>query len=78
MGIRNTANDEKIALFDSVTGLAFGPVFDTETECDEFLAWCEEHGVTDKQSLIWSADKLHEEWKRGVDDREESSRPAAG
>lgn len=32
-----TASEGKVALFDSTSGLAFGPVFDTELEAEEFL-----------------------------------------
>ncbi len=36
MSIRTT-NDKSVAMFDSTSGRAFGPVFSSETEVDEFL-----------------------------------------
>lgn len=39
MGVRNTATEGRVALFDSTSGFAFGPTFDTETECDDFVTF---------------------------------------
>jgi hypothetical protein len=39
MGVRNSHVEGKAAMFDSTTGRAFGPVFDSSTELDAFLAW---------------------------------------
>jgi len=39
MGVRITSQEDKVALFDSVTGHAFGPVFDSEWEAEEFTDW---------------------------------------
>lgn len=39
MGIRNTEHEKKVAMFDSSSGLAFGPVFDDVNDLDDFLDW---------------------------------------
>jgi hypothetical protein len=41
MGTRITGIEDKVALYDSVTGTAFGPVFDDSYEAEDFLAWLE-------------------------------------
>ena len=38
MGVRFT-DSENVAMYDSVTGQAFGPVFADEDEVDEFISW---------------------------------------
>ncbi len=42
MGVRTTDGEGKVALFDSVSGFAFGPVFDTYEEAISFRDWVEE------------------------------------
>jgi hypothetical protein len=39
MGVRITEDEQKVALFDSVSGLAFGPVFDSSNDATYFLTW---------------------------------------
>lgn len=41
MGVRNTATEGKVAMFDSTSGFAFGPTFDSESELDDFVAFVE-------------------------------------
>lgn len=41
MGIRLSSVHNKVAIFDSVSGFAFGPVFDTDQEADDFVAFAE-------------------------------------
>ncbi len=53
MSVRTT-HSEACAMYDSVTGRAFGPVFESEENVDEFLDWLE----GDPRGL--SADKLDE------------------
>lgn len=66
MGLQLTSVEGKTAMFDSVTGWAFGPAFDTEREANSFMEWLEvEHGLEDAR--IISPDRLHElyaEWTR--------------
>lgn len=37
MGVRTTSSEKVVALFDSVSGWAFGPVFHSEDEAEDFL-----------------------------------------
>lgn len=39
MGVHITGIEGKSALFDSTSGLAFGPVFEDDTEAEDFLEW---------------------------------------
>jgi hypothetical protein len=41
MGVRTTHEEGKVALFDSTTGEAFGRVFESQDEADDFLGWYE-------------------------------------
>lgn len=41
MGIRLSSIEGKVALFDSVSGFAFGPIFDKEGEASDFLDFAE-------------------------------------
>lgn len=41
MSVRLTSGENKVALFDSTSGFAFGPVFDDETEAEAFLDFAE-------------------------------------
>ena len=43
MGVRITTDDGVVALYDSVTGIAFGPVFDDKSLADDFLIFLD-HG----------------------------------
>jgi hypothetical protein len=42
MGVRIT-DDRNVALFDSVTGYAFGPVFESRDDAEDFMAWFGDH-----------------------------------
>jgi len=45
MGLRFTSDEKVTALFDSVSGWAFGPTFDSPDAAQAFLDWCEMQGV---------------------------------
>jgi hypothetical protein len=47
MGLRflNDAHDGTTAMYDSVSGWAFGPTFENEDAAQAFLDWCETQGV---------------------------------
>jgi hypothetical protein len=45
MGLRFTSDENVTALFDSVSGWAFGPTFDSSEDAEEFLRWCETQGI---------------------------------
>lgn len=51
MGVRDTSTERKVAMFDSVTGFAFGPVFDTEADLEEFMEWWDETSNRDLRDL---------------------------
>ena len=42
MGVQITGFEGKSAIFDSVSGLAFGPVFSSNLEAQDFLDWLSE------------------------------------
>jgi len=39
MSVRTTSVEGKVALFDSTTGFAFGPVFDSDDDADSYVAF---------------------------------------
>jgi len=41
VGVHLTSEEGKVALFDSVTGWAFGPVFDNNTDAENFTSYAE-------------------------------------
>lgn len=66
MSVRVTTSGgvtEHVALYDSGTGLAFGPIFDTEDDAGNFLAHLDEIGERDPR-IIPAGDlaALHAEW----------------
>jgi len=64
MGIQNTAAEDTVALFDSVSGVAFGPVFDSEDEAEDFLNFCELEGHDDIRQLAeGTLMELHIKWQ---------------
>lgn len=40
-----------VAMYCTVTGVAFGPVFNCDTDVEEFLAYLDRHGLGDPRSL---------------------------
>lgn len=54
MGVRNSTYEGVTCLFDSVSGYAFGPVFDTADEAEDFVIWATDTcGVGDLRILTW-------------------------
>lgn len=51
MGVRITSDEDKAALFDSVSGWAFGPTFDNSDEAEDFIRFCEEAGLADLRTV---------------------------
>jgi len=51
MSIRITSDDHKVAMYDSVTGLAFGPVFDSATEASGFVDYVNEKYEEDARKI---------------------------
>ena len=65
MGVRNTADDRKVALFDSVTGLPLAvPVFDDALDAESFVAYAEKvRPGRDLRTLTPAElDALSDEW----------------
>ncbi len=56
MGLRFVIDDhrDKVALYCSTTGYAFGPVLDSEEEAEAFVAYAEEYA----RQLEWRSDDL--------------------
>jgi hypothetical protein len=55
---------EVVALYDSVTDWAFGPIFHSEEAADRFLNWAEEQGVSDGDVRQLTNPQLVELWDR--------------
>lgn len=64
MSVRVTAVTGKAALYDSVTGVAFGPVFDSHDDANQFLEHLLQIGERDPR-VIPAADlaQLKAEWE---------------
>lgn len=58
MGIRTTSSENKVAIFDSVSGFAFGPTFDSASEADDFLDFAAENLPHDLR--VYGNDKLED------------------
>ena len=63
MGVRITSQEKVVALFDSVTGFAFGPTFQDEESADAFLVWLRDRDGRDARSLSdREIGELHRVW----------------
>lgn len=63
MSIRITTTEKKVALFDSVTGFAFGPTFDHESDAESFLKFAEAQTSVDLRVLDDAeVEGLYNEW----------------
>lgn len=70
MSVRLTTDEQVCALFDSVTGWAFGPTFGDSDAADNFLAFLAEHGEDGRELSTDVLSKRHDEWlARGGDER---------
>ena len=65
MGVRVTGSrDAEVAIYDSVSGVAFGPVFTTTEEAEAFLAHLELIGERDPRVIpVAELCVLAAEWK---------------
>lgn len=71
MSVRLTTRDgitSNVALYDSVTGIAFGPLFESEDDADDFLTHLETIGERDPR--IIAAAELCELAREFLDDRD--------
>ena len=50
MGVRVT-DAKHVALYDSVSGIAFGPTFDSDLDAEAFLDWLADNEVGDARAL---------------------------
>lgn len=58
-----TTTTNAVALYDSVTGRAFGPVFECQEHADDFMAWAASEGVGPLERLPLSAlSALYTRW----------------
>lgn len=62
MGCRVTTTEKKSAMFDSVTGTAFGPVFVSEEECEDFIQWCLEKWDDPRSVNLGQLERIHSDW----------------
>ncbi len=63
MSVRIT-DTRNVALYDSVTGIAFGPIFDTSDDAEAFLLFLEAIGDGDARKLLPAELILrHNMWK---------------
>lgn len=68
MGVRVTTRDtDKVAIFDSVTETAFGPLFPNVEAADDFLAWLQREDGRDARQL--TSQELESIWNRWWDVR---------
>jgi len=67
MSVRITSVEKKVALFDSASGWAFGPTFDSETEADSFLEYVEDMTGLDPRML--HTDRLDELYMKWVEEQ---------
>lgn len=70
MGIRNTEAEKRVALFDSVTDTAFGPIFDSGIEADSFVEFAEDRGIDVRTLNDDEIQNLFSEWME--DEREKA------
>ena len=66
MGLRLTSAEGVTAMFDSVTGWAFGPVFEHEEDAEAFMGWARTQCQIEDLRSLSSADlfRLWEEYNR--------------
>lgn len=60
MGLHLTGISGYTAMYDSVTDWAFGPVFTSPENAEQFLAWAESQGVRNGDVRQLSNDRLAE------------------
>lgn len=63
MSVNLTRDGTRVAMWDTVTGFAFGPTFLTVEDADSFLAFARSRGVPDLRYLPYDRlTRLHDEW----------------
>lgn len=62
MSVRIT-DTTNVALYDSTTGHAFGPTFQSADDAQEFLDWLRTKTLVDPRQIPWrELDDLHNAW----------------
>ncbi len=68
VGNEQGCDDEKAVLFDSVDGVAFGPLFDSEEEAEQFLLRIDSAvGVDPRRFSTTQLVRLRDWWRDGVE-----------
>lgn len=62
MSIRLTSQESRVALYDSVTGYAFGPTFADEDEASSFLDWLERYHADPRALRISELENAYARW----------------
>jgi len=79
MGIHITGDcedDKTAALYDSVSGFAFGPTFGTNEEANDFLQWATKRAGADLRGLSdRELTDLKREWELAADMPDENDAP---
>lgn len=75
MSVRLTSQESRVALFDSVTGYAFGPTFDSDEDAESFVAFVRDISGQDPREISrlavylerWQTQQFNEgkPWKAG-------------
>lgn len=72
MGVRTTSSENKVALFDSVTGRAFGPVFDSNDDIESFLEYAETMGTEDLRcSTDDELETMKHNWEQSMEENDD-------
>jgi len=69
MGLSNTAAEGKTALYETTGDWAFGPVFDSEEECDGFLQWLHrKYGIDRPDALpVTELRQIYKQWRDAME-----------
>lgn len=63
MGVRITSDEDVCALFDSVSGWAFGPTFADSDEAESFLKFLQKNDADDARALTQvELGDWHDKW----------------
>ena len=69
MSVRTT-DSEHVAMYDSVTGTAFGPTFESHAAAEDFLQWLAGKTFVDPRAIpVQELNDLHTEWVREWDEQ---------
>ena len=64
MGVHSTGREGRVAMYDSVTGIAFGPTFDSQDDLESFERYVESKIDFELRLLVpGKLLALHEQWE---------------